>query len=304
MENKNRTLWGILMVIILFFLTLVIFALYTVKMFKAEFDTAENGSSFNKASIGVVEVQGVIMTSKKIVELLHKAEKAKKIKAIIVRVNSPGGAVGPSQEIYEEMFRINKDVKPVYVSLGSIAASGGYYIASAGKKIFANRGTLTGSIGVIMEFVNLSKLYQFAMISPVIVKAGKYKDAGSPSRQLTVEEKTMMDKMLAGVHKQFIDDIVKGRGKRIKGDIQQLAQGQIFSGEEALSYGLVDHVVGLWEAGRMISKELGEKENLELHFLKKKKKSGVWKLLDSLDEVATSFNEILSKNQSPTLLYK
>src|SRR5690606_11778859 len=163
------------------------------------------------------------------------------VKAILMRIESPGGAVGPTQEIYEEIRRIDSAYdpkvkgeqkgKPVYASIGSIAASGGYYISAATRKIFANAGSLTGSIGVIMQFVDASELIEWAKVRPEIIKAGRYKDFGGPNRALTVQERELLEKTLSSVHEQFRKDILAIRQDRIQGDLNELSQGQIFSGE-------------------------------------------------------------------------
>src|SRR5690606_8771850 len=152
------------------------------------------------------EIQNTIMESKKTIELLLAAEDEKSIKAIILRIDSPGGAVAPTQEIYEEVRRIDKK-KPIYASFGTVAASGGYYIGAACRKIWANAGTLTGSIGVIMQTADLSELFKFAKIKQEVIKAGRYKDIGSPARSMTDEERMILTELLAGTHKQFMSDI-------------------------------------------------------------------------------------------------
>jgi protease-4 len=262
------------------------FSIYTLNAFK---NTENSGLSFvpKGDEIAVVEVSGVIFESKEIVEKLRIAEKSKKIKAIIVRVDSPGGAVGPSQEIYEEIRRIDQDEekgKPVYASFGSLAASGGYYIGAATRKIYTNAGTLTGSIGVIMQFVDFSKLLKWAKVDSNVIKAGKYKDIGQPNRPMTKEERKLLKKMLTGVHEQFVRDIMILRKGKIKGDIWKYAQGQVFTGEEAKKIGLVDELAGLWEAGRRIHKDLELAGEVNLKFIKKKKKISFFDILDSLDE--------------------
>jgi protease-4 len=231
--DKSRSVVGIFILIFVLFVIFMIFAFYTIASLKS---TGKAGNSIlfdkNKAPIAVIEVNGVIMDSKKTIELLHTAEKEESIKAIILRVDSPGGAVGPTQEIYEEILRIDKD-KPVYSSFASVAASGGYYVGAATRKIYSNAGTLTGSIGVIMQFMDMSKLYEFAKLNPQTIKAGKYKDVGSPFRKMKAEEKKLLDTMIDGVHRQFIVDILKRRKKRIKGKLTDHAQGQIFSGRRS-----------------------------------------------------------------------
>lgn len=302
-SNKNsKALFGIFAMVFVFFVILVIFASYTMNAFN---ETSSAEKNANRAHIGVIEVDGVIMDSKDTIDLLQTAEDDKQIQAIIIRVNSPGGSVGPTQEIYEEIVRIDKN-KPVYASFAGVAASGGYYIGAATRKIWASPGTLTGSIGVIMEFMDLSKLYEFAKVAPQTVKAGRYKDAGSPSRALTPEESDMMNQLIAGVHQQFIADIVKKRGDKIKGDIQELAQGQIYSGESAKAYGLVDELGSLWTAGREIHKTLKIKDEFALKFMKKKKHLSLFDLVSSLEETASklNFNTLIHSDKSPSLMFK
>lgn len=287
MRSGNKALIQILIIVCFFFLLLIFFAVWTMKAIQGK--SGLSLDSFDKSAIAVVEIEGVIMDAKKVVEKLERAEKMKEIKAIVVRINSPGGAVGPSQEIYEEIRRIDKNI-PVFASFGAIAASGGYYIGAATRKIYSNKGTLTGSIGVIMQFVDLSKLYEFAKVSPETLKAGKYKDIGQTARPMTSEERGLMEGMLKGVHKQFIDDILEVRKDRIKGKIEDLAQGQIFSGEDAYKYGLVDEIAGLWAAGRKIHEEIGLKgEFAGFKYIKDKKKISLWDLADGLDDVVSNF---------------
>lgn len=157
-----------------------------------------------------------------------------------------------------------------------------------------------------MEFMDLSKLYEFAKVSPQTVKAGRYKDAGNPARALTQEESDMMNKLIAGVHKQFIGDILKRRADKIKGDINEHAQGQIFSGEEAKNLGLVDEMGSLWTAGRSIHAELKLKDEFALKFIEKKKKVNFFDLMGSLEESISRLNlsSLTSMDQSPRLMFK
>ena len=304
-SKNNKAIFGIFAMVFVFFVILIVFAFYTMNAFN-ETSNAEKNS--NRAHIGVIEVEGVIMDSKDTVDLLQTAEEDKQIEAIILRVNSPGGAVGPTQEIYEEIQRIDK-IKPIYASFGGIAASGGYYIGSGTRKIWASPGTLTGSIGVIMEFMDLSKLYEFAKVAPQTVKAGRYKDAGNPARALTAEESDMMNKLIAGVHKQFKDDILKRRASKIKGNIEEIAQGQIFSGEVAKEIGLVDEMGRLSTAGRAIQKTLkpsSAKDEFALKFIKKKKNASFLDLLGSLDEGISklNINTLVHSDKSPLLMFR
>jgi len=300
-SKNSKALFGIFALVFVFFVILMIFAFFTMSAFKDSADLDVKG----KGSIAVIEVEGVIMDSKNTVELLQKAEEDSSIKAIILRINSPGGAVGPTQEVYEEIRRIDEK-KPIYASFGSIAASGGYYLGAATREIWASPGTITGSIGVIMQFMDLSKLYEFAKVSPQTIKAGRYKDAGNPDRSLTEEEKFMLDGMIAGVHKQFIDDIMKVREKRIVGDIQELAQGQIFSGEDALKHGLVDKLGSIWALGREVHKRHKLPGEPGFIYLKKKKNSSLFELLENVEESISNLdlNSLAKMHNTPTLMFK
>ncbi len=301
-SKNNKALFGVFAMVFVFFVILVLFASYTMNAFN---DTSEHERKSNRAHIAVIEIEGVIMDAKDTIDLLEAAEEDKQIQAIVLRVNSPGGAVGPTQEIYEEIRRIDK-MKPIFASFGAIAASGGYYVGAATRKIWASPGTLTGSIGVIMEFMDFSKLYEFAKVSPQTVKAGRYKDAGNPARALTAEEQDMMNKLIAGVHQQFIGDIMKRRADKIKGDIKELAQGQIFSGEGAKEVGLVDEMGSLWSAGRAIHKDLKLKDEFALKFMKKKKVMGLFDLMGSLEESISklNINNLVHSDKAPLLMFK
>ena len=247
--------------------------------------------------IAVIAIENEIMESKKIVEMLIAAEQEKDIKAIILRIDSPGGAVAPTQEIYQEVRRIDK-VKPIYASFGTVAASGGYYIGAACRKIWANAGTLTGSIGVIMQMADLSELFKWAKYRPETIKAGRYKDIGNPARPMTDEERAYLNDLLAGTHKQFMDDILAVRKDRLKKDIIELAQGQIFHGREAKEYGLVDEVGSLWEAGRAIHKDLKLKGEFSLRYLKPQRKK--FSFSEFLQETEDTMSFIKSKVEPKT----
>lgn len=301
-SKNSKALFGIFAMVFVFFVILIGFAFFTMNAFN---ETSELEKRSNKGHIGVIEVEGVIMDSKATIDLLQEAEEDKNIEAIILRINSPGGAVGPTQEIYEEIQRIDAK-KPIYASFGAIAASGGYYIGAGTRKIWASPGTLTGSIGVIMDFIDASKLIEFAKVNPQTIKAGRYKDAGNPSRSLTDEEKDMMTKLIAGVHEQFKNDILKRRKDKIKGDINEIAQGQIFSGESAKELGLVDAMGSLWAAGREIHKTLKIKDDFALKFIKKKKNVGLLELMGSMEESISklNMNTLTQSVRSPILMFK
>lgn len=297
MVNQNqasRSVIGVFVLIIILFFIFIFFSFSVVNSLKVG---DKEGASFNmigkdKSPIAVVEVTGPIMDAQDTVELIHQAEHDETVKAIIIRVDSPGGAVGPTQEIYEEIIRLDK-IKPIYASFGSIAASGGYYIGAAARKIYASNGTLTGSIGVIMSFVDLSKLLEWGKVSPQVMKAGKYKDIGSMNRPMNAEEQQLLNSMLSQVHERFREDILAKRKDKIKGDLVEITQGQIFSGEEALKVGLVDEIAGLWEAARRIQKELKLKGDFKkLRFIKKDKEFSWGDILNNLEETSTNIKNL------------
>lgn len=231
--------------------------------------------------IAVIEVKGVIKSAHPILEDLVKCERNKHIKAVILRINSPGGAVGPSQEIYLQLMKLRQK-KPVVASLGTIAASGGYYIASAATKIVAVPGTLTGSIGVKMEFANIKKLLEKVGIEPVVIKSVPYKDIGSPLREMTPKERALLEKVLTDVHHQFVEAIAKGRNMPVE-KVEAIANGAIFTGEKAKKLGLVDELGNFEDAVNLAAKLAGIKGIPKLYHFKEKT-SWTRLLLDNLFE--------------------
>lgn len=195
------------------------------------------GLGFGK-SVGVIKVEGVITDSTDIIGLIREYAERGDIKAVVVRIDSPGGAVGPSQEIYAELKKLKAE-KKVVASMGAVAASGGYYIASAADKVVANPGTITGSIGVIIEFMNVEELLKKVGLKGRVVKSGKFKDTGSPLREMSEEERVYLQSVIDDVHGQFIEAVSTGRGIK-KEDVAKLADGRIFTGSQALKLGLVD----------------------------------------------------------------
>ncbi|WP_298035844.1 signal peptide peptidase SppA [uncultured Desulfuromonas sp.] len=196
--------------------------------------------------VGVVEVLGVITSSKKTIEHLNQFKKDDSVKAIVLRIESPGGGVGPSQEIHDEVRKL-AEVKPVVVSMGSVGASGGYYVAVPARRIFANAGTITGSIGVIMEFTSVQELLGKIGLSSQVVKSGQHKDIGSPLREMTEEDRTILQGVIDDVHVQFVHAVAEGRGLPVE-EVASLADGRIFTGRQAMEAGLVDDLGNLQDA--------------------------------------------------------
>ncbi len=207
--------------------------------------------------IALIRLEGVIADSRKIVKELRAYRKDPDIKAILLRIDSPGGAVAPSQEIYDELIEIqNEGSKKVISSMGTVAASGGYYIASATDFIMANPGTLTGSIGVIMELTNFEGLLSKIGVEGVTIKSGKNKDVGSPFRKMKKEERALLQNVLDDVHAQFIEAVAQGRSLDIE-TVRTLADGRIFTGRQAKEVGLVDELGSLQSAIRRLGEMAG-----------------------------------------------
>jgi protease-4 len=243
-----KTNWKPLAIILsLSFTFFMLFVIGAFTFFSKGMDGGSNASGkgmFKNQAVGVIELNGVIMDSKKFLKTLAKYETENQIKAVVVRINSPGGAVAPSQEIYKAL---KKFPKPVVASMSSVAASGGYYVAVAAKRIFANAGTITGSIGVIMEFANLEKLYEWAKIKRYSIKTGKFKDAGADYRDMTTEERAQLQTMVDDVLMQFKTAVAEGRGLKME-ELTPLADGRIFSGQQAQVVKLVDEIGTLDDA--------------------------------------------------------
>ncbi len=197
------------------------------------------------SKIAVVELKGVIVGSDDVVRQLKKYSENSAIRAIVLRIDSPGGGVVPSQEIYEQVRLVRESGKPVVVSMGSLAASGGYYVACGGSRLVANRGTLTGSIGVISEFLTYGDALRKLGVDMRTIKSGRLKDSGNPMRKMTDEEVRYFQSLMDDVHRQFIDVVEEERGID-HAQLLQLADGRVFTGEEAADLGLVD-TIGTYE---------------------------------------------------------
>lgn len=197
--------------------------------------------------VAIVEVEGTIIDTSDLVRDLKDDLDNGSVRAVVVRINSPGGVVGPTQEVYEALTRLRNAGKPVVASLGAVAASGGYYIAAAANRIYANPGTLTGSIGVIMQMPNVEGLLKKVGVEYVVVKAGEHKDIGNPSRPMSPEERRILQALLDDVHAQFIDAVARGRHLD-RAAVVAVADGRIFSGAQAKALRLVDALGGLEDA--------------------------------------------------------
>lgn len=203
------------------------------------------GIPVSEKSVAIIEITGPILSPTHTVEKLERYMKNENILAIVLRLNTPGGGVAASQEIYETVKKARRAGKKVYASMGSVAASGGYYIAAACDTIMANQGTITGSIGVIINFADFSGLYEKLGIDFYSRKSGKFKDTGSSSREMTDEEKALIDEMVMDTYEQFIQAVSEGRDLDIE-YVRGISDGRVFTGRQAMNNGLVD-VLGTYQ---------------------------------------------------------
>ncbi|MBW1917816.1 MAG: signal peptide peptidase SppA [Deltaproteobacteria bacterium] len=279
---KKRPLYSVILIlgsIILFFIGLSLLMLSFTK----------EGPLWSRGEkVGVIEVKGVIADAQETLKQLDKYRKNSQIKAIVLRINSPGGAVSPAQEIWRELEKVRK-TKKVVASLGTVAASGGYYIASGADLIIASPGTLTGSIGVIIRFANVEDLIKKVGLDFYDLKAGTFKDSGSPVRPMTPEERAYFQKLLDNIHEQFIRDVAKGRNLPVE-KVRAVADGRIFTGEEAKKLKMIDEFGNLQDAIERAGRLGGIVGKVEAIYPEKDKFS-LWQLLfgESLEK---TFNRL------------
>jgi len=242
-------------------------------------------SSFSSGDkVAVLRVKDVILDSQIYLESLDAIAKDDSVKALVVRIDSPGGAVGPSQEIFSEIKELGKEL-PIVASIGGVGASGGYYIACAAQKIYANPGAITGSIGVIAQFASYEKLLDWAMIDVEIIKSGKYKDVGSSFRKMNEADKQYIQQLIDNVYEQFKSVVADARDLDTK-QIDEVADGKIYTGEQALNLKLIDELGTINDAIRMAGDLGGIEGKPEVIYFPKKK----FRLMDILNsKVATSF---------------
>ena len=250
-RQKHPVLLGLFILTGTFFLFLGGMSL----LFSSIISRSPKGDIFsNKEGVGIIELKGLIITSEQVLKNLTSFRNNPKIKSIILRIESPGGSVGASQEIFEDVKRTNK-VKPVVASMGSMGASGGYYAALGAAKIIANPGTMTGSIGVIVKFPNLEGLFDKIGYKSEVIKSGAMKDVGASNRPISVEERALMQGLIDNVFDQFVQAVVESRDMPEE-TVRELADGRIFSGEQAFEAGLIDDLGNFTDA-ITIAAELG-----------------------------------------------
>ncbi len=230
--------------------------------------------------IGVVSVSGIMTDSAEIAEQLEEFGRDDSVIAVVLRIDSPGGGVAASQEIYDAVLALKKQ-KKVVASMGSVAASGGLLIACSADKIVANPGTITGSISAIMQFANVEELLKKIGLKASAVKSGKYKDIGSPLREMTPEETKIIQELVDDIYNQFVDVIVRDR-KISREQVLSIADGRVFSGRKAKEYGLVDHLGDMKLAAGLASRLAGKDgNNYDLVYPRKKRTSVFDYLMES-----------------------
>jgi protease IV len=247
--------------------------------------------------VGLVEVLGDISESESIVEQLERLGRDPSVHAVVIRLDSPGGGVAASQEIYEAVQKVRKEDKPVVASLAGVAASGAYYVACAADTIVANPGTLTGSIGVIMSFPNTEELFRKVGLKLEVIKTGKFKDVGSIWRPMTADERELLQGVLTNVYDQFVDAIAEGRDMS-REQILPYADGRVFSGDQAQEYGFVD-VLGDLDDAIDIAGEMGNIRGKPSVVRKERRRVT---LLDFLDEKLNLMGEVAGLRTSGPLL--
>jgi protease-4 len=286
----------IIMVLIILIVTVLF--LGTVMAIILKFFGPSSGLKFGE-KIAVIPIKGAIMDSEPIVSQLVKFKNDKRIKAIILRIDSPGGGVGPSQEIYREIRKTIK-TKKVIASMGSLAASGGYYTASAANKIVANPGTLTGSIGVIIQYIELEELCKKIGVRVEVLKSGEFKDIGSPHRKLSKRDKEMIRGLITDIQKQFVSAVARGRGLSVE-HVQEVADGRILTGANAKELGLVDVLGNFQDAVDLTKKMVGIKGEVTLVF-PERVRLRLWDLI--FQNASSAFYRAVINTLQPRIEYR
>jgi len=271
--------------------------------------TALGGGLFGKRGlvwgehVGVVTVEGIIRNSREITRQLDDFGKDNSVKAIVVRIDSPGGGVTPAQEIHDAILSVKKE-KKVVASLGAIAASGGYLIACAADRIVANPGTVTGSISAIMHFANVEELLKKIGLKSSVVKSGRFKDIGSPTRPMTEDEKALIQSLVDDIYDQFLDVVAKDR-RISKDDLRKIADGRLFTGRQALKLGLVDELGDLSYTVRLAGTLSGIKGEPDVVY-PTKKKSTFWELIlqQAVTALVAEMQKVESRPEGLNYLYQ
>jgi protease-4 len=250
--------------------------------------------------IAVVRLEGMITDARGVLESLDKQAKDPRVKALVIRVDSPGGAVAPTQEVFNAL-RFWSQRKKVVASLGSMATSGGYYVACASDRIVANPGTITGSIGVVVHMASLEGLLEKLGVKGQVIKSGQHKDMGSVFRALSDTEKSLLQEVVDDVHDQFVMDVARSRGMEIE-RVRNIADGRIFSGRQAKDLGLVDELGGLQEAIQVAAR-LAEIKGDPVVVEEPRERFSIWKLLLGKSKLDPLWGSVLSPHPIAFLFY-
>ena len=254
--------------------------------------------------IAVVDLEGVILSPKQIVPQLKKYADDSSVKAIIIHVNSPGGGVAASEEIYREVKRIREEKKKrIVASIETVGASGAYYIASATDKIYADKGSIVGSIGVIAQWVNYGELLHWAKLKDITMKAGEFKDTGSPTREMTPAERQYLQSLIDNMHTQFIQAVAQGRHAK-EADIRAIADGKVWTGEQAFSMKLVDQVADFEAAVKDTAKSVGISGEPTLVRPQKEKRTGLDLLFGDVSDYLPTREKLLEQQVGFYYLWK
>jgi protease IV len=254
-KGSRTLLWIVIGGGAFFLFVLAVFALVYITLHSGQ-QTASFGSSFGD-KIAVVDLEGVILSPKSTVDQLKKYADDDSVKAIILHVNSPGGGVAASEEIYREVKRIRDEKKKrIVAAIESVGASGAYYVSSATNKIYADEGSIVGSIGVISEWVNYGDLLHWAKLKAIVMKAGEFKDTGNPTREMTAGEQQYLQSLIDNMHSQFIQAVAEGRKMKYQ-DVKVIADGKVWTGQQAASMKLIDQVADFQAAVKDTAKSVG-----------------------------------------------
>jgi protease-4 len=256
------------------------------------------------SKIAVVELDGVIFSPKQIVPQLKKFAADDSVKAIIIHVNSPGGGVAASEEIYREVKRIRDEKKKhIVASIETVGASGAYYVSSATNKIYADKGSVVGSIGVIAEWVNYGELLRWAKLNAITMKAGEFKDTGSPTREMTPAEREYMQGLIDNMHTQFIQAVADGRHAK-EADIRALANGKVWTGEQAFSLKLVDQIADFEGAVKDTARAVNISGEPTLVWPPKERRSGLDLLFGDVSDYLPTREKLLEQQVGFYYLWK
>lgn len=304
-SNSGRWFWGILIslaILAIFFVGIsILFLSSIVSDSEGEYEQVGKGNG----KIAVVNLDYTILTSESIVRQFKKYGEDKKIKAIVLHVNTPGGGVAASQEMYEIIKRTKDKGKPVIVSISSLGASGGYYAACGGTLIVANEGSLVGSIGVIMNLTNIKELSEKIGISETIIKSGELKDAGNPFRELNEKDREYFQDIVDDSYDQFLNVVSSSRNLN-KEELKDIANGRVFTGRQAKEIGLID-TLGTFDDAIKIASDIAGIEGEPVIVRERKKENLIERILDTFsnNELRSIKNEIKNEFfEQPLLQYK